>query len=228
MVRMLFAAVSLGLLAVGCSGGEVRAGDPFSSSPASEPANCLPCTTPSSASPTASTRAAERLSDASNPAPMQGSGSLPPPPIALDGRPGTGLGLPTGLLVPSKTDVNHQLDPKMVALLAQLVESLKVNGLPKVEVPITPTLPPETSRSLSSMGDRLSLLASVGTAVLSIFGLGRLGQWVVPVVTGLQSFFVARAQAQGTISINGASPYPANRSSAASPAAPSSTPPPGI
>lgn len=198
MLKKLFGVLILAGLTFACSAREVGANDPFGRPTFANLPICPPCITPSYASPMVPISVREQSSDKSEPASMQGSGSSQAPPIALDGRPGTGLGLPTGLLVPSKTDVVHQIDPKAAALLAQLMDAAGKLSLPKVEVPISPTLNPETSRSLSQLSDRISLLSWLGSGLLTIFGAGKLGQWAVLAVSGLQSFIAARSQASQT------------------------------
>lgn len=117
--------------------------------------------------------------------------SLQAPGTALDPRPGTGSGLISGLLQGGKMEVQHGLAPQVDARLGKIQELL--SGLGQGKVSITPTLPPEISQSLSATSDRLNLLASLASVVLTIFGAGKVGPWVVLAVNGLRSFFAARS-----------------------------------
>jgi len=88
-------------------------------------------------------------------------------------RPGTGLLPLTGLGQPGK--------PIKVELpdLSNVV-------LPPVKLSVT--IPPETSRFLDAAASRLPLLLDALLAAAGLFGVGKLGPWVMPVVSGLGTF----------------------------------------
>lgn len=93
--------------------------------------------------------------------------------------------------------------------------------LPTPQVNISAPIPPKTLESFESTVSRLDMFLTFSTVVLSLFGVGKLGQWVAPVVSGLRNFGSAlsalrQAQQSGAL----------NTSPGVTPAEASTMPPP--
>ncbi len=178
---------------------EAKAQGPFvqgAKAPIFPPQIVPPSITPSSAFQTGGVSVAEPSLLSSNPVQMPAIISSPPPLTALDQLPGTGSKSPTGPILGRRPEDGPTTGTEGLALLARLRDRLDKLELPKPEVTISPTLPPETSQSLSQASTALTLLGWVGSGVLTIFGLGRLSPLAALVVRGLQSVIAARSQAK--------------------------------
>lgn len=215
---------------LGCLAGEVEAQGPFVNSPTSSvtppPPIVPPFITPSAGSQTGGITAPAPSSPSSTKEPPVGDMQSQPPGIVLDLRPGTGSKSPTGAPA-TQTPPAAQLAPEVLALLAQLLAAKQPGqpGSPAVNIGLTP--PAEISQSLSDTLSAHKWLAWGALSLLSLFAVGKVGPLGVRAGSGLLSVIAALSRAPATLAALEKRLLPPSTSPADSPAAPSSTPPPG-
>lgn len=120
---------------------------------------------------------------------------------------GTGSRLLTG--GPAKAEVTHSLDSGTSGLLGKLLAAVEsVGKKPPSEVPIAFPLGEETRQRMLRTSGNLDTVLQLASAVLAIFGGGKLLQLVAPAVGGLLSIVSAIAKVKAEASKTPSPPAP--------------------
>lgn len=152
---------------------------------------------PSSTSATGNTTAPELASPERRPGTGSDGPSSSPPGIVSAGATDTASTSIIGALKNPKVDLNHKLDQNATDALSALAKGLSNVSGDGLKVSFTPTVPLETSQSLSEMLSPLRwwVLLLMGQSVATL--AEKLWPWVSPVGNGLRFLGGAALSAMG-------------------------------